>query len=118
RGQVARGAEPRAVGPRDFGPTVLVDEMGEAESLAQMGGEQRALVARAEQPYFRHARPRGHGVHAAPLMAGRQVVMEEGHHVLDLLRIVLDAQPARPVAENARGPLIAPRRAADPEIDA
>jgi hypothetical protein len=51
-------------------------------------------------------------------MVGRQVVVEEGQQIGDLVRKVLDTPGAGAVDESLRGAQVGARRAADAQVDA
>ncbi len=92
------------------------DEVGEGIGEPEMGRVGCALVAGAEQPDFRRIGHRRGGADIAERLRRRNPVVEEGHHVGDLGREILDPNLAA-IGERGGGEPVAARRATDPEID-
>src|SRR5437879_3195069 len=115
RGQPGRGLELARVGACDLGAAGGVDEVRERERGAEVRGERRRLVARAEQPELWRRRARRHRAHRGERVHGRQLAVHEGDEVLHLFGKKLGHAGA---AERPGRELVAARRTADAEIDA
>src|SRR5213596_3390840 len=92
-----------------------VDEVRERERGAEVRGERRRLVARAEQPELWRRRARRHRAHRGERVLGRQLAVHEGDEVLHLFGKKLGHAGA---AERPGRELVAARRTADAEVDA
>ena len=88
------------------------------KGAAEIGGEERALLARPQDPDFRQGLAVGHQPDARERVLGRDGVLEIADQIGDLVREMLDAERPRPVLQGDRGQLVAARRAADAEVDA
>src|SRR5438045_6677478 len=96
RGEPLRGTEALTVGVHDLGSALVIDKMREGEGAAEIGGKDRALVARSEEPHLRACLSHGHDANARERMICRHLVVEEADEIGDLVREMLDADDDRP----------------------
>jgi hypothetical protein len=113
-GALFRGLEVLPIGPRHLVAAARIDEVGEGEGQAQLGGKRAAVIRGAEQPDLRHGVDLGLQAHPLFFRKCSFKMRDELPHLLREVRGV----GKRSAPHGLRGAGIAARRAAYAKVDA